>query len=117
MANHLDPLGGKDQDLSPLVLEKSIWFTISALSVLKLGAAMVPLDPRWPNERWMYVIEARGIPGIHMDHIALAVANANANTGPYHSPVPFRFPACRSGSLSKSAYTCWSVERPGASRF
>ncbi|CZS75139.1 unnamed protein product [Fusarium graminearum] len=56
LANYLYRKGVRPHDLVPLAFYKSIWFTICALALSKLGAAIVPLDPQWPKDRQMYII-------------------------------------------------------------
>ncbi|PNP75510.1 hypothetical protein FNYG_11139 [Fusarium nygamai] len=56
LANYLYRQGVRPHDLVPLAFHKSIWFTICALALSKLGAAIVPLDPQWPKDRQMYII-------------------------------------------------------------
>lgn len=60
LANSLYEAGVRPHDLVPLAFDKSVWFTISFLAVLKVGAAIVPLDPDWPRERRMYIVEDAG---------------------------------------------------------
>ncbi|KAI2788152.1 hypothetical protein POX_e06164 [Penicillium oxalicum] len=60
LANSLYEAGVRPHDLVPLAFDKSVWFTISVLAVLKVGAAIVPLDPDWPRERRMYIVEDAG---------------------------------------------------------
>ncbi|KAF4455702.1 nonribosomal peptide synthase [Fusarium austroafricanum] len=56
LANYLYRLGVRPHDMVPLAFHKSIWFTICALALSRLGAAIVPLDPQWPKDRQMYII-------------------------------------------------------------
>jgi amino acid adenylation domain-containing protein len=41
----------------PVLMDRSIEVVISLLSIMKLGAAFVPLDSRWPVERLRWVLD------------------------------------------------------------
>ena len=41
----------------PVLMERSIELVVSLLSVMKSGAAFVPLDPRWPTERLKWILD------------------------------------------------------------
>jgi len=43
------------EDLIGVKLQKSEWMIVSLLSILKLGAAYVPIDPNYPEERIKYI--------------------------------------------------------------
>ncbi|KAF9782556.1 Nonribosomal peptide synthetase gra1 [Fusarium sp. DS 682] len=84
LANYLYRQGVRPHDMVPLVFQKSVWFTISVLSVLKLGAAIVPLDPAWPRGRQMHIIKDIGssriitnVPGSGTDYAGLKVINVS----------------------------------------
>jgi amino acid adenylation domain-containing protein len=47
----------KPNDLVCIQLERSEWLIIAILGVLKSGAAYVPLDPEYPEERIKYIVE------------------------------------------------------------
>src|SRR3569623_160444 len=47
----------KADDLVGLLLDRSEWMVIAMLGVLKSGAAYVPVDPTYPEERISYVLE------------------------------------------------------------
>ncbi|KAM3078786.1 hypothetical protein ACMFMF_003718 [Clarireedia jacksonii] len=57
MANHLLSLGVGCEELVTICLEKSKWAVVAILSVLKAGAAWIPLDPKHPRNRLLEVIE------------------------------------------------------------
>ena len=44
-------------DLVALVMDKSEWMFISILAVWKTGAAYVPIDPGYPDDRVMFMLE------------------------------------------------------------
>ena len=47
----------KADDLVGLLLDRSEWMVIAMLGVLKAGAAYVPVDPAYPEERIAYMLE------------------------------------------------------------
>lgn len=48
------------QDLIPICFEKSMWYVVGVLGILKSGAAFVPLDPSHPKERLRILIQDLG---------------------------------------------------------
>ena len=57
LANHLHECGVSRGTLVPLCFEKSMWTTVSMISVLKAGGAVVPLDAAHPVERLLGLVE------------------------------------------------------------
>ena len=51
LAKQLAELGVTRGDVVPLLLGNSLELPVSMLALLKLGAAFVPLDERWPDQR------------------------------------------------------------------
>ena len=51
LAHYLISLGAGRQDIVGICMDRSIEMVISALAVLKAGAAYLPLDPSYPRER------------------------------------------------------------------
>ena len=51
LANHLIELGVKPRDIVPLCYEKSAWYVVCFLAIIKAGAAWVPVDPSHPSQR------------------------------------------------------------------
>lgn len=47
----------KLDDLIPICFEKSAWFVVALLAVLKAGAAWVPMDPQHPQQRQKQIVE------------------------------------------------------------
>jgi len=45
------------EDLVGVKLDRSEWFVISILAILKTGAAYVPIDPNYPKDRISYIEE------------------------------------------------------------
>ena len=56
LAHHLQTLGVGPGDLVGLCLERSVEMVVSLLGILKAGAAYVPLDPAYPQERLAYML-------------------------------------------------------------
>jgi len=58
LANYLrDNYDIEADDLVGLLLDRSEWMVIAMLGVLKSGAAYVPVDPLYPEERIAYMLE------------------------------------------------------------
>jgi amino acid adenylation domain-containing protein len=64
LANHLISLGAGRDTLVALCVERSLELVVSALGVLKAGAAYVPLDPRCPTERLNFMLNDSRAPVI-----------------------------------------------------
>jgi amino acid adenylation domain-containing protein len=60
LAHHLRSLGAGPEKLVVLCLERSAELVVSALAVLKTGAAYVPLDPSWPQDRLQFMLRDCG---------------------------------------------------------
>ncbi|HEX7330757.1 MAG TPA: amino acid adenylation domain-containing protein, partial [Pyrinomonadaceae bacterium] len=56
LAHHLQRLGVSPESLVAVCLDRSIEMLVAVLSVLKAGAAYVPLDPAYPKERQSFVL-------------------------------------------------------------
>ncbi|PUZ30107.1 tyrocidine synthetase-3 [Chitinophaga costaii] len=59
--------GLKPGDFAGILLERSEWLVISILAVLKTGAAYVPIDPNYPEERKKYIINDANIKVLLME--------------------------------------------------
>ena len=57
LARHLKAIGVRRNDLVAVCLEFGVDLTVALLGVLKAGAAYVPLDPGYPEERIVRIIE------------------------------------------------------------
>ena len=57
LANHLTGLGVGNETIVAVCLERSFDSIISALAVLKAGAAYLPIDPQLPIERFNYIMK------------------------------------------------------------
>ncbi|WP_149551252.1 non-ribosomal peptide synthetase [Streptomyces marokkonensis] len=58
LARHLLALGVRPEDRIAIVQRRSVELLVSVLSVLKAGAAYVPLDPRSPSDRLARMVSA-----------------------------------------------------------
>lgn len=56
LAHHLQQLGVAPDKLVAVCLPRSLDLTIAILGILKAGAAYVPLDPAYPNERLAFML-------------------------------------------------------------
>nr|WP_085622981.1 MULTISPECIES: non-ribosomal peptide synthetase [unclassified Pseudomonas] len=61
LAHKLLELGAGPDVLVGLAVERSLEMVIGLLGILKAGAAYVPLDPEYPQERLTYLFEDSGI--------------------------------------------------------
>ncbi|TLD06595.1 uncharacterized protein PgNI_08009 [Pyricularia grisea] len=60
IAAHLTSLGVGPESLVPFCIEKSAWAIIAMVSIMKAGAAFVPLDPSHPAARRQTIISQAG---------------------------------------------------------
>lgn len=61
LANVLVEEGVKPGDFVGLCAERNEYMLISLLAILKAGAAYVPLDPAYPEERLEFMVETAGV--------------------------------------------------------
>ncbi len=61
LARHLATVGVKRDDLVGLSVTRSIDMIVAALAIWKVGAAYVPLDPKFPVERLGFMMDDAGI--------------------------------------------------------
>src|SRR5205085_131710 len=57
LANYLQNKGVTAETLVPICVERSMEMIIAMLGILKAGAAYVPIDPEYPQERISYMLE------------------------------------------------------------
>ncbi|MBN2564092.1 MAG: LLM class flavin-dependent oxidoreductase, partial [Candidatus Eisenbacteria bacterium] len=62
VAHYLRSIGVKADSLVGLAVERSVDMMIGLLGILKAGAAYIPLDPSYPNQRLALMIEDSGMP-------------------------------------------------------
>ncbi|MCH5586726.1 amino acid adenylation domain-containing protein, partial [Shimazuella sp. AN120528] len=67
LAHYLRQHGVMAGDFVGICMERSADLVISALAVLKLGAAYVPIDPAYPESRIMYLVEDAKL-GVVLSH-------------------------------------------------
>ncbi|MES2657056.1 MAG: amino acid adenylation domain-containing protein [Verrucomicrobiota bacterium] len=57
LARHLRTLGAGPETLVGICMERSVEMVVALLAILKAGAAYVPLDPAYPEERIHFILE------------------------------------------------------------
>ena len=62
LAHHLRDLGAGPEVLVAIRMERSAEMVIGILAILKAGAAYVPLDPKYPEDRLAFMLEDSGAP-------------------------------------------------------
>ncbi len=60
LAHRLISLGARPNDAVALCVERSVEMIVGILGILKAGAAYVPLDPSYPQERLSYMLQDCG---------------------------------------------------------
>ncbi len=60
LAHYLQRRGVKADKLVPVCIERSVNMLVAILGILKAGAAYVPIDPEYPEERIRYLLEDTG---------------------------------------------------------
>lgn len=62
IAHYLQSLGVKPEVLVGICLERSLSMLVAILGILKVGAAYVPLDPAYPQERLAFMLADAKVP-------------------------------------------------------
>ena len=93
LAHKLMELGVGPDALVGIATERSLEMVIGLLAVLKAGAAYVPLDPEYPQDRLSYMIEDSGI--------GLLLTQQHLLT---QLPIPAALPVLTLDQLDVSAY-------------
>ncbi|MBT8193571.1 MAG: amino acid adenylation domain-containing protein [Acidimicrobiia bacterium] len=94
-------------------LGRSAEAVMAMLGVLRAGAAYVPIDPTWPEQRISYVLEDAGCARVISDREldlpvpAVPLASLTSSEGPAAD-----LPGIRSGDLAYILYTSGSTGRP-----
>ncbi|RSZ60393.1 amino acid adenylation domain-containing protein [Massilia atriviolacea] len=100
-----------------VALERSLAMVVGLLAILKAGAAYVPLDPEYPDERLAYMIADSGVQLVLTDSAmrprlpsltAYALDTLDTSGEPGHDPQP----ALHGEHLAYVIYTSGSTGRP-----
>jgi len=62
LARHLRRLGAGPETVAAIAVERCCAMMVGLLAILKAGAAYLPLDPDYPQERLHYMLEDSGAP-------------------------------------------------------
>jgi len=62
IAHRLQQFGGGPETLVGIYLERSVGHVVSALGILKAGAAYLPLDPAYPAQRVAFMLNDADVP-------------------------------------------------------
>ncbi|RUL69107.1 non-ribosomal peptide synthetase, partial [Dyella choica] len=76
LARHLISLGAGPEAIVAIALHRSAELLVAMLAVLKSGAAYLPLDPSYPQDRLAYMVEDAGVTLIISDHETGLAASA-----------------------------------------
>lgn len=57
IANHLRGLGIKRDEIVPVIADRQVNLVAGIIGIIKSGAAYLPLDPEYPDERVAYMLE------------------------------------------------------------
>ncbi|HTI08338.1 MAG TPA: amino acid adenylation domain-containing protein, partial [Puia sp.] len=60
LGHYLRHLGVREETLVPVCMERGLKMIIGMLGILKAGGAYVPIDPEYPEDRILYMIEDTG---------------------------------------------------------
>ncbi|MBK8549766.1 MAG: amino acid adenylation domain-containing protein [Ignavibacteria bacterium] len=121
LAHYLQSKGVKAETLVPICIERGIEMITGILGILKAGAAYVPIDPEYPEERIRYILEdtkasivlsskksSQGLPDsteftiISSDTDQLLInSQSSVNIGTYPKPGDLAYVIYTSGSTGK----------------
>ncbi|GAB2561853.1 amino acid adenylation domain-containing protein [Nocardia heshunensis] len=100
------------EDLVGLRLSNSVEFVVGMLAVLKSGAAYLPIDPAYPDDRIDYLV-ADARPRLVLGRVELDAAELSAAELPEHDPSDAdRLRALVPGNLAYVIYTSGSTGKP-----
>ncbi|MFL9889146.1 amino acid adenylation domain-containing protein, partial [Paraburkholderia agricolaris] len=120
VAHRLIALGVQPEMRVGIAAERSVELIVGLLAVLKTGAAYVPLDPAYPNDRLAYMLDDSGIALLlTQSHLhdslpsrdgmrLIDLDSAAFDTEPSHNPDVRVF----DGTLAYVVYTSGSTGRP-----
>jgi len=120
LAHHLRALGAGPDGLVGVWMERGLDMVVALLAILKAGAAYVPLDPAFPQDRLDYMMEDAGLQVV-LTHAALAPGLPQGVTGVCLDSDEARLAALSPLNLSPGAgpqnlayviYTSGSTGRP-----
>ncbi|WUD57968.1 amino acid adenylation domain-containing protein [Nocardia sp. NBC_00511] len=112
LAHWLIGRGIGTEDVVALRLSNSVEFVVAVLAVLKAGAAYLPIDPAYPDERIDFLI-ADAAPRLVLGRVELDAAEELAADRPEHDPSDGdRLRPLRPGNLAYVIYTSGSTGRP-----
>ncbi|MBB1062187.1 non-ribosomal peptide synthetase, partial [Marilutibacter spongiae] len=72
VAHALRQAGVRTGDVVGLCMQRSSWLSVSLLGILKAGAAYLPLDPAYPEERLRDMVDDAGLAHAILDPASLA---------------------------------------------
>ncbi|MEC3955095.1 amino acid adenylation domain-containing protein [Nocardia sp. CDC153] len=112
LAHWLIGQGLGTEDLVGLRLSNSVEFVVGMLAVLKSGAAYLPIDPAYPDDRIDYLV-ADARPRMVLGRVELDAAELSAADLPDHAPTDAdRQRPLRPGNLAYVIYTSGSTGKP-----
>lgn len=119
-ASYLIESGIKQGDKAGLCLNRSIEMVIGILAVLKTGAAYVPLDPNFPQERLRFIADDSGISHLIANPVNISLFNTfkgkfinvdkEIPIAEHHRVLAF--PAISSSDVAYIIYTSGSSGKP-----
>ncbi|MFI5777108.1 amino acid adenylation domain-containing protein [Nocardia sp. NPDC051570] len=112
LAHWLIQRGIGAEDIVGLRMSNSVEFVVAALAVLKSGAAYLPIDPAYPDERIDYLV-ADARPRLVLGRVELATAEESAEGLSEVDPTDTDRPRpLRPGNLAYVIYTSGSTGKP-----
>ena len=112
LAHWLIGQGFGAEDIVALRFSISVEFVVAALGVLKAGAAYLPIDPAYPEER-IDLVDRDARPRLTLGRVEFAAAEETAILLPEHDPSDAdRVRPLRPGNLAYVIYTSGSTGRP-----
>lgn len=112
LARGLVAQGIGTEDLVAVRIANSVEFVVAVLGVLKAGAAYLPVDPSYPDQRIAF-LDQDSRPRLVLDRAELAAAEANAAALPGHDLCDDeRVRPLRPGNLAYVIYTSGSTGTP-----